>query len=1678
MSNFMNRLSMSASLRIIVGALLFSVLLAFAAPAQPVAAACGGTTPVSNETELNNAIAAFNLVGASPCTFTIQLSGNINLSASTTGIANATSGVELIIEGSGHTIDGQNIGGVRAFLIGNNTNATIQNIVITRSNNVSGGGNDTGGAITVLGGTLTVRGSTLSDNQGALGGAITSARGDVTVITSTLTNNQAIGVIGLGGAILNAGSTTQTATLTVINSTLSGNQASGRGGGIYNSSDSVVNLIDSTLSNNQATDGGGGIANATDATLTLNNTIVANSVNGDCLLTGGTINANHTLIEEGLTCVNGSNSDNLSGDPNLGPLQNNGGPTQTRALLAGSPAIDAGDTSQATDQRGQPRPFGLADDIGAFELQTCFVDRWSVSNEAELNAAIACYNTKTVVGTYPITLTQNISLTASTTTIDNSNSNVELVIVGSGFTVDGQGAFDVRPFYVQISTTVTINDLTVTGGNKIGAGIDNRGGGILNRGTLTLNRSTVISNTAETRGGGLASQSGTVEINDSTIAYNISGTPTQPGNGAGIYNENGPMTIRNSTISGNESDGLSGLGGGITNDNDLTLESVTIADNYALSGGGIYFKTVAPRILTIKNTILATNGTDDCHFETISGGATFNDLGHNLILQDSTSKPCGIDDANNNPNNNIVADPQLLPLADNGGPTLTHAFRLDSQAIDAGDSSLSTDQRGVARPQGAADDIGAFESTACGEDSWGVSRITELNAAIACFNAKTNPGIYTITILDGGFPANLSTTAIDNSNAGVSLVIEGQGATVDWNGDLFPGVRPFLIEADTTVTINDFTIAGGKVLGAEKGGGIRNLGNLTINRSTVIGNIAESNGGGISNLGVLVINDSTIALNQIQGGSGNASGGGINNEGNLTINNSTISGNTSTDDGGGISSSGTLNLDSVTVTANSAAGTVDGARGAGVMLIGFSTFTTRNSIIAGNSGAEDCQNLFSSVTDGGHNLVQTQSNCGFTNGINGTIVGQSANLGPLQNHGGPTRTHALLPGSPAINAGDTALTTDQRGEPRPAGATDDIGAYEAQVASLTIVKEANPTDNTPFDFTFANGITSTGFTLNSPLASSKMFTFLDAGVYTVTEAVTAGWALTALNCVKADATSAITTSVTNGIRVDLGTIDGVTCTFTNTKLGTVIIRKLTAPDGGSGFSFGGDLGNFTLDDTDSKTVTNVLPGTYAVTENDPQASSYELSGLSCTDSEKGGKRSTGNVASRTATIRLEPGETVICTFTNTEDDTITVEKVTVPPTTDTFDFSSDLGTFTLANGQVHDFTNVTPGTHTITETDPSGAGFALTGLSCEDSATGQIFAGDLTTRSVDLNLVAGERIHCIFTNTKLGTVIIRKLTAPDGGSGFSFGGDLGNFTLDDTDSKTVTNVLPGTYAVTENDPQASSYELSGLSCTDSEKGGKRSTGNVANRTATINLEPGETVTCTFTNAEDDTITVEKVTEPPTTDTFDFSSDLGTFTLTHGLVHDFSNVTPGTHTITETDPSGAGYAVTDISCVDSATGQTFAGDLTTRSVDLNLVAGERIHCIFTNTAQGTIIIRKATDPAGGTGYTFSQNVDSSGEFSLDGGGAKTFNTLTAGVYTVVEADRSDYDLQNIVCEDSNTAGTPSSVDTATRTATINLDPGETVTCTFTNKRSPTALEETEQPVLFGVELYLPSMQNGQ
>jgi hypothetical protein len=177
------------------------------------------------------------------------------------------------------------------------------------------------------------------------------------VTNSTFSDNSATND---GGGISNDG------TLTVTNSTFSGNSASSGGGA--SSYDNTLTVINSTFSGNSGASGGG-IYNSSSSMLNYFNTIIANSTSGGDCVNSGAIGTNTTNLVE-----DGSCSAALSGDPHLDVLADNGGPTQTMKLLAGSPAIDAGDNATCAaapvnnlDQRGITRPQDSHCDIGAFE---------------------------------------------------------------------------------------------------------------------------------------------------------------------------------------------------------------------------------------------------------------------------------------------------------------------------------------------------------------------------------------------------------------------------------------------------------------------------------------------------------------------------------------------------------------------------------------------------------------------------------------------------------------------------------------------------------------------------------------------------------------------------------------------------------------------------------------------------------------------------------------------------------------------------------------------------------------------------------------------------------------------------------------------------------------------------------------------------------------------------------------------------------------------------------------------------------------------------------------------------------------------------------------------------------------------------------------------------------------
>lgn len=175
----------------------------------------------------------------------------------------------------------------------------------------------------------------------------------------------------------------------------------------------------------------------------------------------------------------------------------------------------------------------------------------------------------------------------------------------------------------------------------------------------------------------------------------------------------------------------------------------------------------------------------------------------------------------------------------------------------------------------------------------------------------------------------------------------------------------------------------------------------------------------------------------------------------------------------------------------------------------------------------------------------------------------------------------------------------------------------------------------------------------------------------------------------------------------------------------------------------------------------------------------------------------------------------------------------------TFNFtSSRLGSFSLttAGGTAsRTFSNLAAGTYAVAETVP--AGWDLTGASCSDGSPVSA-----------IGLSAGETVTCTFSNARRGSITIVKDSQPDSSLDFGFSGHLGNFDLDDdtdpalSNSATFNNLAPGSYMVTE--ASYIGWNLTGISCVDPNS---NSSGDIGTRTATISLEVGENITCTFTN---------------------------------------------------------------------------------------------------------------------------------------------------------------------------------------------------------------------------------------
>jgi CSLREA domain-containing protein len=333
---------------------------------------------------------------------------------------------DLTIDGgAGVTIQRDDTAGdFRIFeIIG--SDVTLDRLTIRNGSATNGGGiyND---------GTVTVTNSTIRDNTATGSGGGIANDGTVTVTSSTIRDNTATGsaATGSGGGIANSGDMTVTSgtisgniaaidggggilnrfgTLTVINSTINGNTAATDGSGILNRFGTLT-VTNSTIHGNEAQDNGGGIATSLYTLEVINSTISGNTADngGGIHNDGGNVTVTSSTISDNEAQSNGGGIDNdggtttiantivagnmatmddnidgsfteqganlTAGDPLLGPLQDNGGPTLTHLPLDGSPAIDTGDDTMVpvnltSDQRGfRPRVVGSSVDIGAVEI--------------------------------------------------------------------------------------------------------------------------------------------------------------------------------------------------------------------------------------------------------------------------------------------------------------------------------------------------------------------------------------------------------------------------------------------------------------------------------------------------------------------------------------------------------------------------------------------------------------------------------------------------------------------------------------------------------------------------------------------------------------------------------------------------------------------------------------------------------------------------------------------------------------------------------------------------------------------------------------------------------------------------------------------------------------------------------------------------------------------------------------------------------------------------------------------------------------------------------------------------------------------------------------------------------------------------------------------------------------
>ncbi|MFF2389822.1 DUF5979 domain-containing protein [Agromyces sp. NPDC058104] len=854
----------------------------------------------------------------------------------------------------------------------------------------------------------------------------------------------------------------------------------------------------------------------------------------------------------------------------------------------------------------------------------------------------------------------------------------------------------------------------------------------------------------------------------------------------------------------------------------------------------------------------------------------------------------------------------------------------------------------------------------------------------------------------------------------------------------------------------------------------------------------------------------------------------------------------------------------------------------------------------GTDGAPDADFNYSVVRTGGgqvHDgtLTGPTDTVAGNNGLGATIgIGDTHNWGNVFAGNDYKLTEAAPPSPWAFKQTTCSVTNPTSGQLETA--TD--GSFKMYVGATTTCTIENVTsgvkitkaaagDAATFDFTV------TGQQGNVQVAggqSSQVFYYTPGSSVDITEIAEPGtpqWNLTSIVCDAdgdGDADVFLETATAK-----LKTIAGqvLNCTFTNQQDGQIRIVKNVAGDNGT-FSFtttGADLSGFdltTVGGTASKLFDSVAPGAYTVTETTP-APLYDLTNLSCV--EDGTNDSTVSLGQGKATINVQPGELVTCTYTNTQRGNIIVTKQTNPDgSPQLFDFTlTGQSGFSLSDGQSKAFNNIVPGAYTLAEL--AEAGWDVTSMTCSGETP-------TTDSPIGITLSPGETVECTVLNTatKGSVTVEKKVDGVPEGYDWSFpisispvpGGQQG--TIDATDDDPIvewTDLDVGTqYTLTEG--ELAGWDEGAISCEgiddESDAPGFQFTvtpGLSLECEVTNVAEPGEvSVTKSVDGVADDTewefdLTIDPAdgVKPSATQTVSGTgntSDTVTWTdlvigeeytitehlpagWTGGVVEcgpdsnpdlpgDQFVVTPGfslectvkneaepasakvtktsvgaagsfTFVLTPIDPAGApveqivttpaGGGVGDTTFTDLVPGTTYslaekdpgagwvagelvcevthAGEQTAEAVDesgFTVEPGDVFECDITNTAKGKIIIVKNIDGADGTfqftgtwPWAGNPSIGSFGVTTTGGTGANSYDNVVVGSYSVTELLTNSHVGELVGCVESRVGGADdgSSIDQVNPLkGLIDLDPGETVVCTYSNTELSTIIVDKVVP----------------